>query len=197
MNACAPTCKYSHTLCPAHSLTCLSLVSHMNAWMHTCTPVHPCHHLDQSCPQPHTCTPICVHPPCLVPTLPCPTYTLVMHISPTSLPMPSPHPTHAITHTYTSPLPYVWTHAFPQCIHHHPHVPPPSPSSLATLVPHVCDHPQVRTITLMPTPHPTCIYIFPGATHMHPSPCSLVCFLYVLFYFINHFVCIYNLEYSF
>ena len=183
MNACAPTCKYSHTLCPAHSLTCLSLMSHMNAWMHTCTPVHPCCHLDQSCPQLHTCTPICVHPPCLVPTLPCPTYTLVMHISPTSLPMPSPHPTHAITHTYTSPLPYVWTHAFPQCIHHHPHVPPPSPSSLWL----PSSHMYVITHKYAPSPscpHPTQpAYIFSLVPHTCTHHLALW-YVFFMFYFI-------------
>src|SRR5882724_2350643 len=185
MNACARTCMYSHTLYPSHNLTFLSLVlvPHMNAWMHTCTPVHPHRPLGQSRPQLHTCTPIHVHPPCLVPTLPCPLHALVKHIWPTSLSVPSPSP-YTCNHAYTHiPAPLCMDSCIP---------PVHSPSStfpltftftfMATLVPHAHNHPQVSTITLMPTPHPICIHLCPGATRMHPSPFSLVCFL--VFYFI-------------
>src|SRR5882724_9736332 len=77
----------------------------------------------------------------------------------------------------------VWTHA---CMHVH------SPSStcpptftitvMATLIPHACDHPQVRNITLIPTSHPSCIPLCPGSTRTHALPFFLVCFL-VIFVF--------------
>src|SRR5882724_6154479 len=141
-------------------------------------------------------TPVCVHPPCPVPTLPCPIHALVMHtISPTSLPIPSPSP-YTCNHAYTpSPLPYLWIMHFPSTftiVHMSPQL---NLTLMATLVTHARNHPQVRTITLMPTSHLICIHLCPSATCTQPPPFCLVCFLYVLFYFINHFICIYNLEY--
>ena len=210
----ARTHTYSHTLCPTHSLTCLSLVSHMNARMHTRTPVHPRRPLGQSRPQPrrlafvppvhartcmhsrlHTCTPVRVHPPCPVPTLPCPTlscptlpcptHALVMHISPTSLPMPSAS-AYTCNHAYTPiPAPLCTDSCIPP-VHSPPSTCPPTITItlMATLVPHAHDHPQVRTITLIPTSHPICIHFCPGSTRTRTRRLifGLFSLCFILFY---------------
>src|SRR5882724_12890065 len=70
---------------PAHSLARLALVPPVHA--STCTHSRL-----------HTCTAVRVRPPC-----PVPTHALMMHISPTSLPMPSAS-AYTCNHTHT-PIP--------------------------------------------------------------------------------------------
>ena len=145
----------------------------------------------------HSCTrahPYTYTHPVLSPPSPSPTHALVMHISPTSLPMPSPHPTHAITRTHTSPLPYVRTHAFPQCIHHGPHFPPPSPSPLwpPSSHKHVITHKYTPSLSC---PRPTrSAYIFVLVPHACTRRLSLW-FVFFMFYFILLTISFVYLEY--
>src|SRR5882724_3209647 len=134
-------------------------------------------------------------------------------LSPPSHPRPcdAHHLAHAFSHSlalvqyvqariHTPPRSFMYgvrTHA---CTHVH------SPSStcpptftftfMATLVPHASDHPQVRTITLMPTSHPSCIHLL--VPHARTRCLSfwfvfLSSLSFILFYL--PFPCIYHLEF--
>jgi len=177
----------------------------MNAWMHTCTPVHlsrpfanPAHSLafsplsHRARTHIHALPAAYVHSRTRTPTLSCPTHALVMHISPTSLPMPSAS-AYTCNHGHTPiPAPLCTDSCMPQCNHHRPHVPPPSPSPLWPPSSHM------HAITHKYAPSPSCpcptrpAYIF-SLVHTHAP----VAFLFGLFSlsFMNHFLCIYNLEY--
>src|SRR5882724_384336 len=130
----------------------------------------------------HSCTrahPYTYTHPVLSPPSPCPTHALVMHISPTSLPRPSPLP-YTCNHAYTHiPAPLCMDSCIPP-VHSPWSTCPPSFTFtlMATLVPQACDHPQVHTITLMPTSHPICIH--PHARTHHIS----LWFVFFMFYFI-------------
>ena len=127
----------------------------------------------------HSCTrahPYTYTHPVLSPPSPSPTHALVMHISPTSLPMLSPSP-YICNHAYTHiPAPLCMDSCIPPVHSPWSTCPPTFTFTLmATLVPHARNHPQVSTITLMPTSHPICTS-FPWC-HTHAP----VTFLFGLF----------------